>query len=421
MKSATWLILGMMLSGFAFARQYNVIWNFGSVPNDGWQPEGALVSDQSGNLYGTTRIGGVDEGGIVFQLHQESDGTWTEAIIYRFCSVIANSLCTDGANPAAGLVFDGQGNLYGTTMTGGGFCTITDSCGTVFELSPPNGNMQTWTEKVLYNFCSDERNGLCLDGNFPLSQLVFDTVGNMYGTTEEGGMGHWGLNNGAGTIFELSPSAKGWVHNTLYNFCTQGSGNACPDGAKPVTGLTFDRSGNLYGTTENGGGSRGLAFGTIYELSSNGGGWTFAVVYSFAVPIGPGASVSFDGAGNLYSTTKQGGVFGAGNVFRVSANHMIRQVSFNGTNGNQPYSGVIVDSRNNVFGTTSAGGTGFGNIFRIGPSGGLTVLYNFCSQTNCTDGELPQANLLETETGKIYGSTIEGGANNQGVVFEVIP
>ena len=394
-----------------------MLWNFGDGPNDGAEPQGTLVADHFGDLYGTTRIGGNNQSGVVFKLHRQPDGTWSETIIHRFCSTIVNDVCVDGAQPQAGLVFDSSGNLYGTTLEGGASCSFNSGgCGTAFELSPPSGGAGEWTETILYNFCQTVQ-GVCLDGNYPTSQLTFDAMGNLYGTTEQGGSGHWTQNNGAGTVFELSPGANGWTHTVLYNFCSLGSGSACPDGAKPFSGVTFDSAGNLYGTTENGGGASGLAYGAVYELSPGSNGWTQRVLYSFYVPAEPGAQVSFDSTGDLYSTTKLGQV-GFGSVFKLSTNHTVRSFQFNSVNGNQPYAGVIVDPLNNgLYGTTYEANDA-GNVFSIGSGGKFSVLYAFCSQPACADGAGPAAGLL-LKGGNLYGTTTIGGANNQGVVFEI--
>jgi uncharacterized repeat protein (TIGR03803 family) len=401
MKRFVLLCVFVLTCNFAFG-QYDVLWSFGSVPNDGAQPQGTLIADRSGDLYGTARIGGKFESGIVFKLHLQPDGIWAETIIHHFCSAIVNNVCTDGARPQAGLVFDSSGNLYGTTLEGGAACTLNSGgCGTAFELSPPGG-ANPWSETVLYDFCQTVQE-VCLDGNYPTSQLTIDSMGNLYGTTEEGGSGHWAQNNGAGTVFEISPGSNGWTHTVLYSFCSLGSGNACPDGAKPISGVTFDAAGNLYGTTENGGGIGGHAYGTVYELSPTANGWMQSVVYSFYAPIEPGAPISFDSAGNLYSTTMQGGI-GFGSVFRLSANQTVRSFAFNGTNGDQPYAGVTVNPLNDALYGTTAATTNGGNVFSIGPEGKLTVLYSFCSQPNCTDGVGPEAGLLG-KLGKLYGTT----------------
>lgn len=421
MKTAILVLTVLFLCGSSFGQTYKVLWNFGSAVNDGLQPVGALVADQNGNLYGATAFGGEFGGGTIFQLQPQPSGSWTESIIYNFCSVIVNRICADGQEPQAGLALDPLGNLYGTTYAGGDECTFTGGgCGTVFRLAPPSGAGGTWTESVLYAFCSQEGQQGCEDGSFPMSQLALDAAGNLYGTTTQGGMGHWTQNNGAGTAFEVSPGAGGWTGKTLYNFCSLGSGTSCPDGAQPLGGVTLDAAGNLYGTTYRGGGG-GLAYGIVYELASNAGAWTETILSTFYKRVGANAPVRFDRAGNLYSTTEFGET-GAGSVFRLAQDRSMRSLSFNSTDGNEPMAGVIVDPRNgNLYGTTEQGGSGYGNAFELTKSGKLTTLYSFCSQPNCTDGELPASGLLGLPPGVLYGTTPSGGANGAGVVFEIAP
>jgi uncharacterized repeat protein (TIGR03803 family) len=169
-----------------------------------------------------------------------------------------------------------------------------------------------------------------------------------------------------------------------------------------------------------GGGARSQ-FGAIYELSPGLAGWTENVLWTFFKSIGAGVPLSIDPAGNLYSTTQFGGI-GAGTVFEFSPNSNTKQIfSFNGTNGFTPYAGVIVDPRNGtVYGTTSQGGAGYGNVFRITAKGHATDLYDFCSLPSCADGDIPETGLLG-KSGQLYGTTLYGGANNQGVIFQLTP
>jgi uncharacterized repeat protein (TIGR03803 family) len=222
MKNIAFCVLLVLASCvFSLGQTYKVLWSFGSVPNDGAYPVSNLIFDSSGNLYGTTGLGGgTSSGGTAFELSPQSDGTWKETVLHRFCSVSHYISCLDGAGPASGLIFDAAGNLYGTAGGGDKICSNDLSgCGVVYELSPPSTPGAGWTEEVLYNFCSVKgTNNVCLDGKFPYSQLVFDGAGNLYGTTLEGGSGR--LPGGEGTVFELSPTANGWVETVLYNFCS---------------------------------------------------------------------------------------------------------------------------------------------------------------------------------------------------------
>jgi uncharacterized repeat protein (TIGR03803 family) len=197
--------------------QYKVLWSFaGAGSRDGGQPVAGLVFDKAGNLYGTTRLGGnsapfpcTSGCGTVFELSPVGDGTWTETVLYAFCSRYVDSQCVDGALPQGDLLLDAAGNLYGMTNGGGKQPCLSQSigCGTVFKLSPPQSPGASWTEKVLYSFCAKPANNRCLDGAEPVGQLAKDASGNLYGATKEGGSGH--VN--AGTVFELSHGMNGWT------------------------------------------------------------------------------------------------------------------------------------------------------------------------------------------------------------------
>src|SRR5580698_80178 len=208
----------VLLCGFALGQQYSVLYNFCSATNcaDGEDSHGKLVFDKAGNIYGTTAAGGAYGGGTAFEL-SSSSGSWTESVIYSF---------PFGVNPMAGLTFDNVGNLYGTTEGGGSF-----GLGTVFELTPPSNPGGPWTETVLWSF------GAQGDGQNPLSHLIFDASGNLYGTTSRGGT------YGGGTVFQVVPVGQQWSENILFSF-----GPDAFNGYNPQAGVAFDKSGNLYGT-----------------------------------------------------------------------------------------------------------------------------------------------------------------------------
>jgi uncharacterized repeat protein (TIGR03803 family) len=216
------------------------IWAFGAS-GDGSYPTSDLIWDSSGNLYGTTDVGGANNKGTVFKL-SNSGGTWTESLLYSFAG------SPDGAYPLAGLVMDKSGNLYGTTNEGGSF-GCSKGCGTVFELTPSGG---TWTEKVLYTF-----GNVVGDGSGPVGGLVRGAKGALYGTAPEGGAYGYGL------VFELKQSGGTWKESTIYSF----AGGS--DGAAPYAGLRFNSSGALFGTTFEGGGSSNCSggCGTVFSLS----------------------------------------------------------------------------------------------------------------------------------------------------------
>ncbi len=251
--------------------------------SDGATPlYGDITFDQSGNMYGTTSLGG-NGVGVVYEMTR-SGNQWTEQPIYTF------SGSPDGATPYAGTIFDTAGNLYGTTTAGGA-----SGNGTVFELSPSGSG---WTEQVLYNFQGGA------DGSDPVGGLIFDQSGNLYGATASGGTG------GGGTVFELSPSGGGWTHNVIYNF--NGTGQCGP------WGTLFLQSGNLYGTTLCDGAH---SDGNVWELTSSGNSWTYSSLYDFTGGNDgkqPYGNVIFDTSGNLYGTASTGGQNLVGVVWKIT-------------------------------------------------------------------------------------------------------
>jgi uncharacterized repeat protein (TIGR03803 family) len=274
---------------------------------------------------------------------------------------------------------------------------------------------------VLYNFCSIDVENVCQDGTSPVSTPALDASGNVYGTTPRGG-----TDRNGGTVFELSHGSGGWTEAVLYSFCSLGDGNACPDGNSPRAGVTFDESGNLYGTTYEGGGDKWFGGGTVYELSPGSGGWTETVIDHFlstgeygSAPLG---AVSFDPHGNLYGTTSLGAQ-GFGTVFRLNLDSRTsRSFSFNASDGAVPAAGVLIDAKTKtLYGTTTGGAYNHGDVYQIDALGHETVLYDFCQQPNCADGYAPFSGLISDEVGNLYGATEFGGANGFGVVFEVTP
>ncbi|MGC2110182.1 MAG: choice-of-anchor tandem repeat GloVer-containing protein [Candidatus Korobacteraceae bacterium] len=242
--------------------------------SDGAYPgQGDLVFDQAGNVYGTTQ--GYGSVGTVFKLTPQGGG-WTETILYTF---------THSENPVGGVILDAAGNLYGTTSSGGiGF-------GTVYELSPSGSG---WTEQTLYTF---QNNG---DGSTPIGGVVFDAEGNLYGGTASVG----------GTVYQLQPSNGSWIFHKLYAFPASSDG--------PDDSLTLDATGNLYGTVPSG----GSGFGAAFKLSRSGDTWTETNLYNFGQGgqgVYPYGSVALDASGNLYSTTNAGGGgAGAGVVWEIT-------------------------------------------------------------------------------------------------------
>lgn len=310
---------------------------------DGTDPQGSLIFDSSGNLYGTTGLGGAYKLGTVFEL-SPAGSKWREKVLYSFGATHGELIF-----PLNALTFDAKGNLYGTADGG------QDAAGGVFELER-SGN--GWNEKALYTF-------ITTSGALPSGNLVFDSVGNLYSTTWEGGR----FNDGV--VFELSPSSGGsWTETVVYNFCPE---EYCADGFAPMGGVIFDSAGNLYGTTSSGG-LRSCFCGTVFELTPSMGNWTFTVLHNF-----------------------------------------------DGSDGAGPAAGMIFDSAENLYGTTGGGGEyGYGTVFKLVQAGGNwseTVVHSFDEK----DGAIPTAGLILDQQGVLYGTTRDGGFKRFGVAFELAP
>ena len=400
-----------------------VLHSFDSNGTDGYYPSASLVLDASGNLYGTAFDGGTNALGAVFELVPGSHGTWTENILYSFCSVAG---CDDGANPQGGLTVDAAGNLYGTTASGGAH-----GAGTVFELVP--GSHGTWKEKVLHSF-----NTVGTDGYYPLSSLIADAVGNLYGTTE------WGGAYNSGTVFRLSLGTNHkWTKKTLHSFNDNGK-----DGYAPYASLIFDQRGNLYGTTALGGASGtacgGQGCGTVFELTPGANDkWTEKVLHSFMDNgkggYKPWAGLVFDGSGNLYGTTNAGGPTnagcgngGCGVVFELTpatkgkwTEKVLHSFTDNNADGYASTAGLTIDAQGKLYGTTFYGGAyNDGTVFEVVQSNNKwteKVLHNFDWSIYVKDGTCPMSGLIADKAGNLYGTTEDGGDYNMGAVFEITP
>ncbi len=337
--------------------------------HSGNSPAAGLVSDGAGNMYGTTRSGGAANAGVVYSV-----GATGMDVVYSFRGA------PDGNMPGGGLIRDAAGNFYGVTGYGG-----QQNFGAVYTMDPA-GN-----ESVLYSFTGGA------DGSGPWGNLARDAKGNLYGTTILGAAGH-------GCVFKLDPSGQETV---LYSFL------GGTDGSGPYAGVIRDKAGNLYGTTA-GGGSTGN--GVLFKLDSAG---NETVLHSFGTAgdgSGPDGGLILDVNGNLYGTTASGGAYGMGTVYMFGASGETLLYSFTGAaDGSNPFAGVTRDSGGNLYGTTSGDGTA-GDVFRLDASGHLTVLYSF---TGGADGGKPQSSLLLTPEGKLYGTAFSGGLFTGGVVFEV--
>ena len=383
--------------------------------SDGAQPEGALIADAHGALYGTTMLGGsLLHQGTLFKLTPppSGEGPWTETVLYRFKGG------SDGWSPESNLIFDKQGALYGTTHQGGPMYG-----GTVFKLTPSDGGQ--WTESVLYSFSGGA------DGLLPAGGLIFDGQGALYGTTTLGGSLKFG------TVFKLTPPSSGkgpWTDTVLHNF-------AGSDGAEPGAGLIFDNQGALYGTTQIGGRSQNGS--TVFKLTpplSGKGPWTITVLHSFTGGTDgsqPDGGLIFDKQGALYGTTRGGGSWGAGTVFKLTPPSSGKGpwtetvlTDFAGASISQPLCTLLLDSKGGLYGTTvvgSSAGTTGGSVFRLSPPASgktgkwtLTVLHGF-NPSPSKGGAVPYAGLIIGRDGAFYGTLRGYGstASGQGAVYRL--
>ncbi len=331
------------------AWQESVIYSF-TGGNDGSIPIGSLIADSAGNLYGVTVNGGTANAGVVFEM-SKSGGMWQESVLHSFGSGF------DGANPQGPLVFGASGNLFGTTVLGGG-----RQSGTVYEMTNSNGS---WTETVLHSF------GGPGDGYLAYGGLTLDAAGNLYGTTSAGGANTcFGL--GCGIVFELSFGASGWTEEILYNF------KGGVDGLYPDPQPVIDANGNLYGATSAGGGTQCTAgidvvgCGTVYKLSQVSGTWNETILHRF---------------------TQE--------------------------NGSKPSSPLMIDSKGNLYGETAQYNSNNGTVFRLSPktTGGYAfkLLFTF----DGTNGQNPEGGVIEGPGGILYGTTMYGGNDGGGVVFSL--
>jgi hypothetical protein len=409
----------------------------------GQNPGAGLVADAAGNLYGVTPYGGKAGRycansfgcGFVYELSPNGSGGYAQTILYNFTGG------TDGDFPVGNLIFDAAGNLYGVTNSGGyrnKVCEGGNGCGVVYKLSPGSSG---WTETVLYTFMNAG------DGEEPYGPLTFDGAGNLYGTTEFGGSTACEATQGnpCGLVFELTPTTGGsWTESVLYTF-NGGNGGFNPNGS-----VTLDAAGNVYGSAS--GGNPALcrypgSCGVLFELSKGSSGWAEKVLHTFSGGHDggePSNHLVFDGAGDLYGTSQVGGdatctVYGATNncgvVFKltpaVGGAWKETSFAFSLWDGAAPQAGVTVDASGNVYGTATAGGliscsqasgNGCGVVFKLMPnsSGGWTpnILHRF---TGGSDGYNPTSTLLFDSAGNIFGPAVLGGADDDGVVYEIVP
>jgi uncharacterized repeat protein (TIGR03803 family) len=357
---------------------YQTLYNFRGGARDGENPYGAPILDSAGNIYGTTTTGGF--AGVVYKLSPLGNGKYKETVIHNFAEHDSN----DGQQPYSTLAFDKAGSLYGTTNQGGGgfggtFCL--NGCGTVFKLAPNADG--TWTESVIHSFPGTAGN---TDGQNPHGGVVFDSAGNLWGTTQTGGNMEACLQfldpTGCGIVFELTPQADGTWAETVFEFSGESTG------FNPWDGLVIDKADNLYGMVTNGGGGNGAVFKLTPKA---GGGVTETIIHPFTVcgtvctdGANPENGLTIDESGNLYGTTDLGGGGGGptgnGVVFKLTPNpngtwtEKILHRFTGGADGAFPLDDrVAVDSAGDVFGTAFNGGqiglcpAGCGVVFAIKP------------------------------------------------------
>jgi uncharacterized repeat protein (TIGR03803 family) len=413
--AVTLIVALIMAPGASAAVTYKVLHQFNGT--DGADPYDAsgLIFDASGNLYGTTARGGAYGYGTVFQLTPNPDGSWTESMLYSFGSG------SDGATPIGSVIFDVSGNLYGGTISGGNY-----GSGTVFKLTP---NLDgSWTESVLYSFTGGT------DGA-GAGNLTFDATGALYGTSMGGAYGY-------GAVYKLTPNSDGtWTETVLHSFMTASNGD-------PSGGLSFDTSGNLYGSTN--GEDNSSCCGLVYELIlQQNGSWQYKVLHRFTsgdhAGFSPGGSpLVFDQGGSLYAATAHGGGGngcgwgGCGTVFKLTPGsdgkwreHVLYRFK-GGMDAEQATANIVFDTAGNLYGTTLHGGggscaefwggSGCGTVYKLIPNpkgGGIEyVLHRFRGPA----GGNPWGGIVLDGNGNIYGvASGEGTRGSSGSVFEITP
>jgi uncharacterized repeat protein (TIGR03803 family) len=375
----------------AQAQNFAVLHEFNGQA-DGANPQGKLLRDTAGNLYGTTFAGGALGEGTVYKI----DSTGQESVLFTFTATVT------GGFPASALIQDQAGNLYGTADIGPG------GAGVVFKISPEG------QQTILFAF----QGGLGRNARVPSGGLLMDKSGNLYGTTLFGGNGSCQF--GCGTIYRLDTAGK--LH-VLYAF----SGGA--DGSTPFGPLVPDANGNLYGVAQSGGDLACPEFpqtgcGTVFRLARNG---KLTVLHTFqggADGAAPQPELLLDtAAGNLYGAASRGGTSENGILFKISKNGTYTILHrFNGRNdGSAPNGGLVLDEAGNLFGTAQTGGRGGdGTAFAMNPAGQVKVLHTFTADL---DGAFPLGGLIRDEVGHLFGTAVQNGLIQQrnGDVFEIRP
>jgi uncharacterized repeat protein (TIGR03803 family) len=395
------LFTAVLLLGISAARASTteVIYSFAGE-EDGEYADTDVAVDGAGNLYGSTVLGGDFGGGTVWKL-APSGNTWVHTVLYSFTG------SADGGEPYKGVTVDGQGNLYGTAVTGGsGSCE--GGCGVVYKLTNSGG---TWTQTVIHAFTGGD------DGSGAGARVAVDSQGNVYGMTPTGGA------FGLGTIYQLHPRANGnYVLKVIHTF----TGGA--DGSSGSAGKMIIRGGQLYGAATTGG---AFGSGVVFQLRpTEVGEWDFKTLYSFRGQpdaVFPYGALLFDSSGNIYGTTYYGGANGLGAVYQLaprSTGEWRERVLYSfgsGGDGNSPISQLTFDSAGNLYGTTSEGGLGSGTIFQLtrGQDGNWVESLPHLFQ-GPPDAAFPYSGM-SSGTGGFYGATTHGGEDDEGAIYKFTP
>jgi uncharacterized repeat protein (TIGR03803 family) len=378
-------LIALATSAAAQTYTYSVLAAYNTSALSG-SPFSGLISDASGNLYGTTYSGD----GSVYELVNHA-GAYTGQTLYSFTG------STDGAGPRAGLVMDAAGDLFGVAQGGGA-----SGAGTVYELQNNGGS---YSFLLLFTFNNT-------NGSSPIGTLAMDQAGNLFGTTQGGGP------SDDGTVFELANGGGGtYTYELLYAF------TGSSDGRLPLAGVVLDANGNLFGTTSQGGAHSG---GTVYKLANNGNGsYSLQTIYSFNGLYGaaPEAGVTLDASGDVFGTATGGDAYHYGMVYELMHSGQVyfekTLHTFTGTNGDGglPRASVLVDAHGDIFGTTDAGGSANdGTVYELVNSSGVYTEQILHSFAGGSDGEHPLAGILMDAYGNLYGTfealgnSVNGGA-----------
>lgn len=396
------IVLGLssVLAGSAQALTFQTIHSFCAKSHctDGALPNPAVAMDGSGNLYGTTFIGGFKNHGVAFKLRPDPKKGWAYEVVWTFCDLQCSKKIPHATST---VIADQNGNIYGVRNVG-------QEPYEVFEISADG------VYSTLHTF---------QPGEFPsgpptyagaLQGLPYDGTSPLYGTVMH-------------AVYSLTPSGNGWTRQTLYVFCSLKN---CKDGDNASTPPILESSGDLLGTAARGGGSNSA--GVIYRLTPSNGSWTETVLHKFCQVAGctdGGAGIgplTEDSDGNLFGTNATGGDFQQGTVYELSHSGKFAVLySFcsaqSCTDGAAP-SAVTLGPDGNLYGTAAGGGRGYGVVFEVAGNT-ETVVHTFCSEANCADGEVPVSQLLRDGSGNLFGTTRGGGANRslEGTVFELLP